>query len=145
MRKRELYSRVEKYLDQGHGTLALRNPISANIVQEAVRFYEGSKYELHAWCVMPNHVHMLVTPSEGASLTEIVRPIKSYSAKCIHDRFGGSGRFWQPDFFDRLVRNEQHYERVAKYIEWNPVKAKLCTDPGSWPYSSFSFRRLRAR
>jgi len=136
-RKKELYSRIEKHLDRGHGSLILKNPRAGLIVHEAIQFYGGKKYDLHAWCVMPNHVHMLVTPLDGFTLTSIVRPLKSYTAKHIHDALGGEGRLWQPDFFDRLIRDGDHFDKVAKYIEWNPVKARLCDDPSLWPFTSF--------
>lgn len=135
--KKEMYSRIEKYLDQGHGSLLLQNPRAGLIVHEAIQFYNTKKYDLHAWCVMPNHVHMLVTPLEGFTLTSIVRPLKSYTSKFIHEALGGEGRMWQPDFFDRLIRDGEHFEKVARYIEWNPVKAKLCDDPSLWPFTSF--------
>ena len=135
--KKEMYSRIEKHLDQGHGSLLLRNPVAGKIVNEAIIFYNGKKYVLHAWCVMPNHVHLLVTPLPGITLTDIVRPLKSYTSKCIHEALGGSGRLWQPDFFDRLIRDSEHQEKVARYIEWNPVKAGLCHDPSLWPFTSF--------
>ena len=127
---------MEKYLDQGHGSALLHNPRAGKIVEDAILFYNGKKYELHVWCIMPNHVHILITPLEGFTLTSIVRPLKSYTSKCIHEALGGSGRLWQPDFFDRLIRNGEHFERVARYIEWNPVKAGLCDDPALWPLSS---------
>lgn len=137
--KKEMYSRIEKYLDQGHGSLLLQNPRAGKIVNEAIIFYDGKKYVLHAWCVMPNHVHMLVTLLSGITLTDIVRPLKSYTSKHIHDALGGSGRLWQPDFFDRLIRDGEHFEKVARYIEWNPVKAGLCDDPALWPFTSFGW------
>ena len=53
-----------------------------------------------------------------------------------HEAIGGQGRLWQPDYFDRLIRDQEHFEKVAKYITWNPVKAGLCNDPALWPHSS---------
>jgi REP element-mobilizing transposase RayT len=141
-RKREMYRRVEKHLDLGQGSCILRYPIAGRIVEEAIRHYDGKKYNLHAWCVMPNHVHMLVTPFELVALADFVRPIKSYSSRQIHLELGGKGRLWQRDYFDRFARNDEHFLRIWKYIEWNPVKAQLVREPAQWPHSS-AFDNLR--
>lgn len=133
--KQELYRRVEKYLDGCHGSCVLQEPTRAKIVADALRFYDGTRYTLHAFVIMPNHVHTLLTPLEGKDVASIVQSVKGYTGKEIQRLFG-SGRFWQPDYFDRAIRNQDHFERVAKYIEWNPVKAKLCFDPKRWPFSS---------
>lgn len=85
---------------------------------------------------MPNHVHVLLTPHDDRSLKSIVQPLKSFSAVEIRKQLGDSGSVWQPDYFDRLIRDEGHFERVLRYIEWNPVKAGLCSDPKHWPHSS---------
>lgn len=135
-RKQELYVLTERYLDEGHGSCILRSPVASAKVQDALLFYNGARYELHAWVIMPNHVHVLLTPAQGQDLTSILRPIKSYTATHIHKALGGSGALWQADFFDRLIRDEEHFHRVRKYIEWNPVKAKLCTGPEHYVYSS---------
>lgn len=85
---------------------------------------------------MPNHVHTLITPLTGYRISRIVQSIKGFSAKKIIRLFGGGDRVWQPDYYDRMIRNEDHFMRVVKYIEWNPVKAKLCFDPGGWVHGS---------
>ncbi len=133
---RLLRSRVEQYLDEGHGSALLRNPVAGKIVQDGILFYHGRKYLLHAWTVMPNHVHALFTPFDSFELGDIVKPLKGFTSREIHKALGGSGRLWQRDFFDVLIRDEAHFERVLNYIEWNPVKAKLCTDPTKWPFGS---------
>ncbi len=91
---------------------------------------------LHAWVVMPNHVHVLLTPLENVTLEEILRTQKSISSTRINKLLGKQGRLWQPDYFDRLIRDEKHFNGVVHYIEWNPVKAGLCVDPADWTWSS---------
>jgi REP element-mobilizing transposase RayT len=89
---------------------------------------------------MPNHVHLLLTPCEEWPLGRLVQTIKSFTSKRIHETLGGSGRLWQPDYFDRVIRDERHLLKVSQYIEWNPVKAKFVTDPSGYPFSSANLR-----
>lgn len=135
--RRELASRTEKYLDAGHGSCILKNPVAAIIVQEALLFVHGRKCEMHCWCVMPNHVHLVMTPFDGVSVGKVMGPLKGFCAHEIHAKLGGeSGRLWQPESYDRVVRDAAHFERVVKYIERNPVKARLCGRAEDWPYST---------
>ncbi|MCH8977787.1 MAG: transposase [Armatimonadetes bacterium] len=135
-RRREIYRRTEAYLDAGHGSAVLSDPRAARIVQESLLHWAQERYVLHAWSILTNHVHTLFTPLPGNSLAKIMQGIKSYTSHEIRRVLGGEGRLWQPDYFDRMIRNEGHFERVLKYIEWNPVKAGLCQDPSLFPYSS---------
>ncbi len=137
-RKRDLYRRAEQYLDGGHGECVLNQPGVGRIVVEAILFYQDSHYELGAFAVMPNHVHLLISPAQELRVSKIVQSIKSYSAHRIVRMLGREGRLWQPDYFDRFIRDDEHWEKVTHYIEWNPVKAGLCADPKHWPYSSAS-------
>ena len=132
--------RVEAYLDQGHGSCYLKDSGVASIVQEALLFHDESKYRLAAWTVMPNHVHLLCTPSVGYSLAEIVHSLKSYTSSEANKLLNRKGRFWQKEYFDRYIRNARHYARVVSYIEDNPVKANLCAKPEDWPFGSARFR-----
>ncbi len=134
--KQEMYNRVEGFLDAGHGECILKNPIAAITVQDCLLFGHRRKYELHRWCFMPNHVHRLLTPNEGQTFKSILGPMKSYSALQINRTLGREGHLWQIDFFDRLIRDFEHFEHLAAYIEWNTVKAKLTPDPKHWAYSS---------
>jgi REP element-mobilizing transposase RayT len=135
-RRKTLAKLVNDECDAGRGECVLRQPLVARTVQETLRFDHGRRYDLHAWVVMPNHVHVLLTPRENVTLDEIMRTQKSISSTRINKLLGASGRLWQPDYFDRLIRDEKHFNGVVRYIEWNPVKAKLCADPADWPWSS---------
>jgi len=133
--------RIEAYLDSGHGSCWLRDKRVATMMQDALLFHKGSQYTLHAWVVMPNHVHVLLTPLEDVHLPTITHSIKSYTANEANKIIGQSGQFWQIESFDRYIRNSKHFVSVIRYIENNPVKARLCKSPEEWPFSSASFRK----
>ena len=85
---------------------------------------------------MPNHVHVLATPLGNHSLSGIVHSWKSYTASQANKMLKRKGKFWHEDYFDRFVRDEDHFVEIVKYIHWNPVKAGLCTDPEDWEWSN---------
>jgi REP element-mobilizing transposase RayT len=132
--------RLDAMLDDGRGGCALREPSCARIVEAALARFDGERYRLLAWVVMPNHVHAMVEQIEGFSLGDIVHSWKSYSAKAINALTKTSGRLWSPDYFDRFVRDEKHYAHALTYIEDNPVKAGLAAQASDWPFSSASRR-----
>ena len=127
---------IEDYLDAGHGACPLQEPDNARIVEEALLHFDGERYRLLAWVVMPNHVHVLVETMPSYSLSTIVHSWKSYTAKAIGKRLGRSGRLWQPDYFDRYIRDEKHFQAVVRYIHSNPVKAGLVDTVEAWEFSS---------
>jgi len=134
---KEFARRIENYLDRGFGNAYLKNPNIADMVRETLFIWDDAKYKLYSWVIMPNHVHLLLSPNEGYfSLTEIMHSIKSYTANRANKLLLRSGAFWQHESFDRFIRNYQHFTRVVAYIENNPVKAKLCRKPGEWEFSS---------
>ncbi len=134
----ERRKRIEEALDQGRGACVLARPELAAIVEAALRHFDGSRYRLHAWVIMPNHVHALITPLAGHTLSDILHSWKSYSAKQINKQLGQTGQFWQEEYFDRMIRDETHFAAVVDYIENNPVKAGLCAKPDDWRFSSAS-------
>jgi REP element-mobilizing transposase RayT len=88
---------------------------------------------------MPNHVHALIEPFGGNPLREIVHSWKSFTAKQANRILGCNGTFWQPDYFDRVVRNAEQFDRARSYIDENPVKAGLVQRAGDWPFGSARF------
>jgi len=138
-----LRRRVEAYLDAGYGAALLREPRVASLVQNALLYYDGTRYRLAAWVVMPNHLHLLASPCGGYTLSGIMHSLKSYTASGVNNILGRKGAFWMEDYFDRYVRDFGHYERVIAYIENNPVKAKLCRRPEGWPFGSARFKQHR--
>jgi putative DNA methylase len=144
-REVERRRRIEDYLDRGHGACYLRDPRIAQMVVDALCHFDGSRYRLHEWVVMPNHVHVLITPLLGHSLSSILHSWKSYTAKEINRVLGRSGPLWQEDYFDRVIRDERHWAAAVAYIGNNPVKAGLCTRPEEWPFGSRGASNLGTR
>jgi REP element-mobilizing transposase RayT len=136
----EVYRRVERYLDLGWGVCHLREPAIASLVVRALHQFDGQRYVLHAWVVMPNHVHAQITPLAGVSLAGLLHSWKSYTAKAANRALELRGRFWSREYYDRYIRSETHFRDVTRYIEENPVKAGLCTSPSRWPFSSAAGR-----
>jgi REP element-mobilizing transposase RayT len=118
----------------------LRNEKVAEVVQNALLYHDEKKYKLHSWVIMPNRIHFLLTPNRKIKLEEIVHSIKSFTANEANKILNRKGIFWQHEPFDRYIRNLKHYVNVIKYIEENPVKAKLCLKPEEWRFSSAYFR-----
>ena len=82
-------------------------------------------YLLHSWIIMPNHVHVLMSPADAKPLAQVVGGWKRFSATRIHKSIGKYGSLWQKDYFDRLIRDWDHFLNVARYIRRNPTKARL--------------------
>jgi putative transposase len=106
-----------------------------------LRRFDGDRYRLLAWCIMPNHVHVVVEPDANNLLDRIIQSWKSYTAKRANQILDRSGMFWHRDYFDRFMRDEGHLNRTIDYVENNPVKAGLAFEPVKWRWSS---ARLRA-
>lgn len=134
----ERRTRIQGALDAGIGECHLKNRAIASIIVANFREFSKTRYQLHAWCVMPNHVHVLITPYLGMTLSGITHSWKSYTAKQANRVLGRSGRFWMPEYFDRFIRSEAHFKAVVEYIQNNPVQAGLCARPEDWEFSSAS-------
>lgn len=125
-RIRRLFSgRIEGYLDRGSGGCFLANPGVAQTVVDALRHFDGERYTLYAWCVMPNHVHVVFQTLSGYSLSEIVHSWKSYTAQRANAALGKTGIFWQREYYDHLIRNGEQFNRAVRYIGENPARAGL--------------------
>jgi len=114
----------------------------APILTHAFHFYDSNLYELHAYCVMPNHVHLLLKPhaddpENGVLLSDIVRRIKGYTAKQIQKQGYSGNKIWRADYFDRYIRSDKDYAYTVAYILYNPVKASLVKEYSEWDYSYF--------
>ena len=96
--------------------------------------------ELGAFVIMPNHVHVMIETRMGFPLQEILHSWKSFTANQANKLLGRSGEFWQREYFDRYIRNAEHYVQAVGYIEENPVKAGLAKVKMDWPWSSERFR-----
>lgn len=118
-------SKVEQWLDQGHGSCLLRTPELGKIVSEALRFFDGQRWIAHSAVVMPNHAHVLFTPINGHALADILHSWKSFTALQINQRLARQGEIWQRTYFDRLIRDGNHFRNCVRYIRKNPEKARL--------------------
>ncbi len=136
---------IEALLAANHGECWLKRPEIAAIVENALLHFDGQRYRLLAWCVMPNHVHALIETHEGQPLGDVVHGWKSFTAKAINRQFGRTGAVWHPDFFDRYVRDDAHLRVCIDYIENNPVVAGLVARVDAWKWSSASRERASAR
>ena len=138
---RALLERAERCLDRGLGRCHMRNSRIARVVAEAIRHFQGQRYRLLAWCVMPNHVHVLFSPMQGQTLRAILHSWKSYSANQTNALLARTGPFWQREYFDHLVRDESSVLKFMRYIQDNPRRAGL----SNWPWvEEGAWSRLRA-
>jgi len=100
-------------------------PEVAMVVQSALLHFDQERYRLHAWCVMPNHVHVIVEPLATYGLPSITHTWKSYTSHAINKRLKRRGAVWQKESFDHLIRNEASYFKLINYVLENPRRAKL--------------------
>jgi REP element-mobilizing transposase RayT len=136
---RQRRAELEAYLDRGRGACHLRRPDIARIVEDAVRFFHGERYELRAWVVMPNHVHTLFKV-DATPMAEILESWKKYTAQKANRLLGRRGEFWQADYWDTFMRDGEHEVETRRYIEDNPTEAGLVLEAKAWPWSSARFR-----
>lgn len=111
--------RYETLLNAGSGSCVLRDPQIAEIVDGALRHFEGLRYVLDEYVIMPNHVHVLVKPMAGHRLVEILHSWKSFTANQINKRLEKTGQFWQHESYDHIVRHERALEAIRRYIREN--------------------------
>src|SRR5436190_23542472 len=104
-----LQKRIERYLDQGFGEAFLGNTQVAQLVQDDLLSYDDLSWRLSAWVIMPNHLHLLATRFESANLSEIMQSLKSLTSHKANKVLGRKGRFWMPEYFDRYIRNREHF------------------------------------
>jgi len=136
--------RIEAVLNAGHGECWLQRHEIAEIVENALFHFDGQRYRLIAWCVMPNHVHVLIEAWERWPLAGVIQSWKSFTAKAINRNLGRGGEVWQREYFDRYIRDDRHLQATIEYIENNPVAAGLAPSPESWQFSSASQRKKKA-
>jgi putative DNA methylase len=118
------------------GSCALRTSAIAQVVRDALLHFAGERYYLLAWCIMPNHVHVVFAPIGEHTPSDILHSWKSFTSKQANKLLGRTGTFWERESFDHLVRSGADLERFIDYVEHNPVSAGLCPSPEQWPWSS---------
>lgn len=135
-RHRQLHRLIAHYEDAGNGAAIFRDPACAKIMQDELLRHHGIRYQLHDWCIMPNHVHVLTMLLEDNTLAEVVKQWKGSTSVQLNRLLGQAGRLWQQDYFDRYIRDMDHFYDCRSYIRNNPVKAGLCEKPEDWRWSS---------
>jgi REP element-mobilizing transposase RayT len=161
---RERRTKLENYLDRGLGECRLREPTTARLAESALLHFHDARYELRAWCVMPNHVHVLVQIWRFP-LWKIVRSWKRFIATNADaperrpparldqsSDTNSPGRRpalqplrWQREYWDTFMRDESQERTAIRYIENNPVKSLLCRTADQWEFGSARFRDKFAR
>lgn len=106
------------------------------MVEETLIHFDDIKYKLIAYVIMPNHVHILIKPFGDHSLSSIMHSIKSYTSHEANNILRRKGFFWSKEYFDRYIRNHDHFVKTFDYIANNPVKAHLCEKYTDWRFSS---------
>lgn len=165
---KQLFANYDAHLDASQRDRCLADNRIATIVRENLYHHHGHKYELLAYCIMPNHVHVLLqpfvlpagagpsvaeaasfgnehcfsdeAPDERSPLSAIMHSLKSYTANRANAVLDRSGQFWQHESYDHWVRDLDELERIVWYIQQNPVRAGLCTSPREWRWSSAADR-----
>jgi len=167
--KKEFYrlfpERIQTWLDAGHGSCILSRPDLKKLVADAMLHFNGDRYHLDEYVVMPNHVHVVVTPVAGNELSSILHSWKSYTSHKINNLLGRSGENWQKESFDHIVRSERSLNKFREYIKrhsgsvaaasrrWNSVKSaagRRChyaiiiqISPRSFEQQTVAIRRYR--
>jgi putative transposase len=131
--------KLEDYLDRGHGECWLHQPAVAGLMEGALRHFDGSRYQLLAWVVMPNHVHVLVQTWQ-TPLARVIQSWKRFVAREANKLLGREGAFWEREYWDSCMRDEEQAGKARRYAEQNPVKAKLVREARAWGWSSARFR-----
>ena len=111
---------MEEYLDRGMGSCILRNSDTRKIVTDAFDYFNGIRYYIFAYVIMPNHLHILMLPYEAYNLKETLSSLKRFTARKINSLKGNTGRLWEEEYFDRLIRSHTHYRNRVEYIRNNP-------------------------
>jgi putative transposase len=119
---------IDEWLDTGHGTCLLQRRDCGEIVATALRHFDGIRVTMISFVVMPNHVHALFIQNPEWLLEELLYSWKRFTANEINKLIQRSGSLWQQDYFDRLVRDEQHFANCVRYIRRNPEKTGLRSD-----------------
>ena len=125
-----LRQKIAEYEDAGYGQCFLRDERIAAIMQDTLKHFDGERYQLICWCIMPNHVHVLIEVNEGWSLSRIMHGWRSYTAKEANRILGRTGKFWMEEYYDRYIRDDNHLQKTINYILNNPANAGL--DEWSW-------------
>lgn len=141
LEQRRAFGRWDAALDAlDGGPRWLEDPRIAQLLVESLHYRHGRVYDLHAFCIMPNHGHAVFTPlakQDGSfySLAAIMHSLKRYTARQANLILGRTGAFWQHENYDHVVRDLAEFQRIVAYVLNNPVKAGLVREWQDWPWS----------
>lgn len=124
--------KIEEYEDRGIGQCQLRDQRIAGAMAAALRHWHGKRYRLLAWCIMPNHVHVICRLFPGRELGGIVKGWKAQLSRSASHVLGHGGQIWQREYYDRLIRKEGELDRAIDYVLTNPIRANLSNWPWVW-------------
>jgi REP element-mobilizing transposase RayT len=131
------FGKVDEVLDRAlNGPTWLRRPEIANVVAEAMHYRDRKAYDLDAFSIMPNHVHLLVgVERSDTSLYKILQSLKAFTARKCNHLLHREGPFWQHESYDHVVRDDAELHRTVRYILNNSVEAGLCNEWQDWPWT----------
>ncbi len=112
------------------------DPDCASLAVEVVQFMRRERAYVLAYVVMPEHLHALLVPRDGTSISRVMQSIKGYTARLVNEKLARRGPLWQRSFYDRMIRDERQLLETVTYVHMNPVVAGLVEDPEAYPYSS---------
>ena len=139
--QRQLFGKWDTALDTcATGPRWLSDAAVAALVADSIRYRDGSVYDLLAFCIMPNHMHLVFTPLSDEdghpyALSKIMQSLKGYTARACNRILGRQGGFWQHESYDHWVRDEAEYQRIVRYVTANPVRAGLADHWEDWPWT----------
>ncbi len=131
------FGHFDNYLDKVITEIRwLSNSNVAEIVKNAILFYDQKEYDVIAFCIMPNHVHLIADMQRmNVPLHSILQRVKSYSAVKANPILQRSGSFWHRENYDHVVRDGEELKRIIQYVIENPVKAGLCKTWNDWKWT----------
>lgn len=132
--ERERRLQLESWIDLGWGSCHLQDKRVAEMVYQTLRHFDGHRYHLQAFTLMPNHVHVLFEVTT-VPMHQVVKSWKQYSSNRANQLLGRTGTFWQADYWDTYMRDAEHKALTIRYIRNNPVKAGLVSDWKEWPWT----------
>lgn len=130
--------RIERFLDSGRGTCLLSDERAAGLVESVLWAGDHDRYHLHAWCVMPNHVHVLVTPFPKVKLEEILQEWKTESTRWVNQELRRSGALWHPDVIDHPIGHPADFTRLCSAVSENALRAGF----HDWPFAGQESRKV---
>ncbi len=142
LEERRYFGKWDSYLDKAEfGPRWLAQPEIANIVKEAMHYRDGKVFDLHAFCIMSNHVHVIFEIIEAdcqsaqPDLSKVMQSLKRHTARQANLILGRQGAFWQDESYDHVIRNNEEYTRIVNYVLENPVKAGLVAQWDEWQWT----------